>query len=159
MGTLKSKQIGVGRPQFYPTKKMERSHSYPIQKIKSQDLQEIFSNYENKGYAVGYPNQDSIYFYAIFHQENLKQDSLNIFPPKVSRYLSTLIISNCKFKITTITQISLQDNLITLNLIIQQRLFLTLEHHTSASSILEQSRLHQKTQLVMSKCFTIIICN
>ena len=41
---------------------------------------------------VGSPNQDSIYFYAIFHRENLKQDSFNSFPPKVSRYLSTLII-------------------------------------------------------------------
>ena len=30
--------------------------------------------------VLKYPNQDSIYLYAIFHQANNKQDSLNKFP-------------------------------------------------------------------------------
>ena len=50
--------------------------------------------------------------YAIFHQENLKWDSLNSFLPKVSRYFCTLLISNCKFEITTVPQIDLKYNLI-----------------------------------------------
>ena len=52
-------------------------------------------------------NQDSIYIYTIFHRENIKQDSLNSFPPKVSRYFYTLHISNCRSKITTVPQIAL----------------------------------------------------
>ena len=52
-------------------------------------------------------NQDSIYIYTIFHRENIKQDSLNSFPPKVSRYLYALLILNCKFEIATVPQISL----------------------------------------------------
>ena len=59
------------------------------------------------GVIVGYLNQDSIYFYDRFHQENLKQDYLNIFPSKVSRYFYTLIIYYCKFEITTVPQIYL----------------------------------------------------
>ena len=45
--------------------------------------------------------------YARFHQENLKRDSLNSFPSKVSCYFFTLLISNCKFEISTMTQIYL----------------------------------------------------
>ena len=56
---------------------------------------------------IGYPNRDSIYLYAIFHRENPKQYFLNISPSKVSRYFHTLLISNCKFKITAVTQIDL----------------------------------------------------
>ena len=68
---------------------------------------------------VGYTHQDSIYLYARFLQENLKQDSLKIFPPKVSRYFCTLFISNLKFEITTATPIYLWGNLITFNLLMQ----------------------------------------
>ena len=57
--------------------------------------------------SVGYPNHVSVYFYARFHKENLKQDSFNSFPPKVYRYLYTLPISNFKLEIVTVTQIVL----------------------------------------------------
>ena len=51
--------------------------------------------------------------YAIHHQANPKRDSLNSLPTKVSCYLYTLLISNCKSKITTVTRKGLKDNLIT----------------------------------------------
>ena len=50
--------------------------------------------------------------YARFHQDNFKRDSLNSFLPKFFRYFCTLLISNCKFEITTVNQIDLYDNLI-----------------------------------------------
>ena len=61
----------------------------------------------SNSHFVGYPNQYSIYFYARFHQENLKQDPLNSCPPKFYGYFYTLLISNFKFEITTVPQISL----------------------------------------------------
>ena len=42
---------------------------------------------------------------TIFHLENLKINSLNSFPPKVSRYLFTLSIYNCKLEIISVSQI------------------------------------------------------
>ena len=64
---------------------------------------------------VVYPNQYSIFFHVIFHRANIKQDSLNSFPFKVSCYFSTPLIYNCKFEITTVPQIALYDNIITFN--------------------------------------------
>ena len=52
-----------------------------------------------------YPNQDSIYVYAIFHRANLKQDYLNSFPPKISCSFYTLLPSNYIFDITAAPQI------------------------------------------------------
>ena len=74
---------------------------------------------------------------------------MNSFSSKVSRYLFTLLLSNCKFEINTVTHIDLYDNLTTLNLIIQYKLSLILDYPKSDSSSLEQARLYQKTQVVM----------
>ena len=63
--------------------------------------------YSRRGGNDGYPNQDSTYFYAIFHWENLKKYSLNSFLTEVSRYFYTLFISNCKVKIATVPWIAL----------------------------------------------------
>ena len=52
-----------------------------------------------------YPDQGSIHFYARFHRENLKQDSLNSVPSKVSSYFYTMLPSNCRFENTTVPQI------------------------------------------------------
>ena len=57
------------------------------------------------------------------------------------------------------TLIYLNYTLITLNLIMQYQLFLTIDYPKSASSSLEQSRLQQTTQGVMSKRFTRRIFN
>ena len=43
--------------------------------------------------------------HTIFYCKNLKRDSLKISPPKFSCYLCTLFLSNCKFEITTVSQI------------------------------------------------------
>ena len=43
--------------------------------------------------------------YAIFHWTNLKRYSLKIFPPKVSHYFYTIIVSNCKLEIFPVLQI------------------------------------------------------
>ena len=51
--------------------------------------------------------------YGIYHQENPKRDFLNSLPTKVSCYLCTLLISNCKYEITTVTRNFLWDKLIT----------------------------------------------
>ena len=40
--------------------------------------------------------------YMIDHQANPKQDYLNSLPTKVSCYLCTLLVSNCKTEITTV---------------------------------------------------------
>ena len=77
-----------------------------------------YSTYSQRRESIEYPNQDSIYLYAKFHRENLKQNSLNSFPPRVSCYVYTLLILYCKFKITTLSGIALEDKLITFNLII-----------------------------------------
>ena len=71
-------------------------------------IEKEFNEYCEPGVGpVGHTNQDSIYFYVRLHRENIKQYSLNIFPPKVSRYFFTLLTSNCKFEITTVPQIDL----------------------------------------------------
>ena len=41
-----------------------------------------YSTYSRRQGSVGYTNQDCIQFYEIFHRENIKLYSLNIFPPK-----------------------------------------------------------------------------
>ena len=50
------------------------------------------------GVQPGIPN-------AIFHIENIKLYSMDSFPPIFSRYLFTLLILNCKFKIIFVPQI------------------------------------------------------
>ena len=45
--------------------------------------------------------------YPRLHQEIFKRDSLNSFPPKVSRYFFIFFISCCRFEITTVPQIAL----------------------------------------------------
>ena len=74
---------------------------------------------QEDGGVLDYPNQDYINFYAIFHQENIKQDSFNSLLPKFSQYFYTLLISNYKLEITTVSWIYLQDNLILFNLLMQ----------------------------------------
>ena len=61
-----------------------------------------YSTYSRRQGGVGSNDQESIYFYAILHRENLKQDYLNSFLPRIYRFFYTLLISNYKFKITTV---------------------------------------------------------
>ena len=65
-------------------------------------LNTMISTTNSKTDLFEYPNHDSIYFYARFHWENIKQYSLNSFRPKFYRYFYTLLITNCKFLITTV---------------------------------------------------------
>ena len=106
-----------------------------------------YSTYSQIGRSVGYPNQSYIYLYVIFNRANLKQYYLNSLPPKVFLYLYSLLICNCKFEITNLPQISLQNAHITFILLMKYQLFLTLYYPNSTSSILEQSRLFQTTHM------------
>ena len=54
------------------------------------------------------------------------------------------------------TLIYLNYNLITLNLIMQYQLFLTIDYPKSASSSLEQSRLYQTTQVSVKKMIELM---
>ena len=103
---------------------MSQIQSKNVSQIKSNKVSRIKSNPLKRmksatAVSVWYPHQDTIYLYDRFHKENLKQDSFNSFMPKVFPYFYTILISNCKFEITTVPQIALKDNLINLNLILR----------------------------------------
>ena len=56
-------------------------------------------------YIVRVPHLGFHILYAIFYCSNIKQNSFNIFPPKISRYFYTLFSSKRWIKITTAPQI------------------------------------------------------
>ena len=51
--------------------------------------------------SVVYPNKDFIYLYARLNWTNIKQDYLSSLLTKVYHYFYKVLISNCKFEITT----------------------------------------------------------
>ena len=61
----------------------------------------VFSHSRRRG-SVGYPNQYSIYSLCSIPSRKYQTRFLEYFPAKISPYFSKLLISNCKFEITTV---------------------------------------------------------